>query len=955
MSGYANCIFAMSEDEIEDVSSNSTNSITSEEDDELETFETEDDVDPLMYCSPRYFAFNRGTYDLMVKDLSGIVKVTIENLKEVGKGAPLNLNAWRRMKSRLILGSESALYLKAEPKLQVSYVEKWREIVLESHGGASHLPLAQTLRELKKHWASDLRDHGIASAYVKAIIDQCRCQLIEKATPNDSLRRSINKYDKTKPTEVIEVEACKLDDTLAEVQIKYHTCLRKGVQKGKHVTRYDCHRQGVPRRVQGCTCRRKGSKRCGCNFHVDVRVNEGVKHETVSVSIHGFHSGHVPGSRPDVYHLPPHPNVVSCCKDDLFDVGCARYVAKMSRRKELVHKCKASPLEQVCFRFFMIPKEVHNMANKLKIESALSQNDWTSMMQDAYALRDLGKVAHVQPYLPGDKGSPAKQPFILILQDNWMLEMCERLSENNSWAIDSTFKTNQFGLPLYAAVAPNAMGIGIPLWYMICSSDRASNHEQVALETCLKVIFSRMPKVRPNAIVIDKSWTSYNAISNVVAQDQQCWTVANGQRSQIHCRLLLCQFHAKKSWVDNLLPKVSVTERRPLYQRMCRLMHCITESAFNALCEELKVEYVDKPGVWQYIEGGWCGTTCVWRNMWPKFGRLFNYGHVDTTNLVERHWQFIKYTALRGRINRSITELVHVLIGDRVTGSCIGGTVIEWYVQRQEICDSGRFKPRANCRDQRSRLKEAERILERYVTDNNTMHIVDEARYWFRILSMTTPTLWYNVSLQCSYCDCQDLASKCKHLLGIRMIIEKHMPSLCGSLPFIDHAAQMRLDDATTDVDIEVEMNEVEMDEEVVEREQMNLEAHKTIDALQLLESQPGTMNRAEVERARQLMADLRNHLLSCNPKTKSNMPPASLQIGTKRGGSLNISQDLIGSSPNKTNAHTGRLQRGARRAKRRLPICDDERVRCTNCDGLTLRESNVCCKNCGCSLPSLP
>ena len=46
-----------------------------------------------------------------------------------------------------------------------------------------------------------------------------------------------------------------------------------------------------------------------------------------------------------------------------------------------------------------------------------------------------------------------------------------------------------------------------------------------------------------------------------------------------------------------------------------------------------------------------CGQTCVWRSVWPKFGRLLNYGHVDTTNLVERHWQFIKYIALRGRIN----------------------------------------------------------------------------------------------------------------------------------------------------------------------------------------------------------------------------------------------------------------------------------------------------------------
>ena len=64
---------------------------------------------------------------------------------------------------------------------------------------------------------------------------------------------------------------------------------------------------------------------------------------------------------------------------------------------------------------------------------------------------------------------------------------------------------------------------------------------------------------------------------------------------------------------------------------------------------------------------------------------MFNYGHVDTTNIVKRHWQFIKYTALRGRINRSITDLLHVLIEDSEIGTCIGGTFIEWYKQRQEI------------------------------------------------------------------------------------------------------------------------------------------------------------------------------------------------------------------------------------------------------------------------------
>ena len=40
-------------------------------------------VDPFMYCSARYFAFSTGTYDLMVKDLSRQVKVTLQALRDV--------------------------------------------------------------------------------------------------------------------------------------------------------------------------------------------------------------------------------------------------------------------------------------------------------------------------------------------------------------------------------------------------------------------------------------------------------------------------------------------------------------------------------------------------------------------------------------------------------------------------------------------------------------------------------------------------------------------------------------------------------------------------------------------------------------------------------------------------------------------------------------------------------
>ena len=54
--------------------------------------------------------------------------------------------------------------------------------------------------------------------------------------------------------------------------------------------------------------------------------------------------------------------------------------------KEEYHKSKASPLELVSYKFFMIPKEVHNMANRLRIRSVMLEVGWSLMMQDAYVL-----------------------------------------------------------------------------------------------------------------------------------------------------------------------------------------------------------------------------------------------------------------------------------------------------------------------------------------------------------------------------------------------------------------------------------------------------------------------------------------------------------------------------------------------------------------------------------------
>ena len=59
----------------------------------------------------------------------------------------------------------------------------------------------------------------------------------------------------------------------------------------------------------------------------------------------------------------------------------------------------------------------------------------------------------------------------------------------NSWAFDSTFKTNQYGWPLFAAIVPNKDGNGISVFYMLCSIDKQQGHEEIAMKLTLTHIF----------------------------------------------------------------------------------------------------------------------------------------------------------------------------------------------------------------------------------------------------------------------------------------------------------------------------------------------------------------------------------------------------------------------------------------------------------------------------------
>ena len=301
------------------------------------------------------------------------------------------------------------------------------------------------------------------------------------------------------------------------------------------------------------------------------------------------------------------------------------------------------------------------------VPDALRVDDWDAANVEVSRLQKQGKVIFYQKYSPMHEDLK-QRPFVVI-QDDFMRTNAKRFSRGNSWAFDSTIKTNQYDLPLYAAVVPNQDGKAMPVFYMLCTKDKGGGHEGIAIELAFTYVFLNIGDVRPSAVIIDKHLISLNAIRCVVNNDIHCWKNGRVGEDQVAGRVFLCWFHVMKAWSENLLTRVPILDKDKVWQSLHVLLNCPREDHFEENVRKLYTDFEHILGLEEYMRCGWVGDTVPWRSLWPKFGRLFEYGGMDTTDHVERHWEWIKYTLLQGNVNRSIRDLIVAIIGSAADGS----------------------------------------------------------------------------------------------------------------------------------------------------------------------------------------------------------------------------------------------------------------------------------------------
>jgi hypothetical protein len=130
-------------------------------------------------------------------------------------------------------------------------------------------------------------------------------------------------------------------------------------------------------------------------------------------------------------------------------------------------------------------------------------------------------------------------------------------------------------------------------------------------------------------------------------------------------RVLLCHFHVMKAWTENFLTHVPIPDKESLWRTLHVLMHYLVEEHFDDNLKKLYEDFQHISNVADYIDAGWAGESVPWRRLWPRFGRLFACGGMDTINHIQgclwgglpaRLIHPIDLRALPIRVKRALTD-----------------------------------------------------------------------------------------------------------------------------------------------------------------------------------------------------------------------------------------------------------------------------------------------------------
>ncbi|XP_057842917.1 uncharacterized protein LOC131052308 [Cryptomeria japonica] len=272
-------------------------------------------------------------------------------------------------------------------------------------------------------------------------------------------------------------------------------------------------------------------------------------------------------------------------------------------------------------------RDVANIYNRVtKTTSQLHDQDTLSV--------DLWYQQERQSFFFYQKSCDEDVPFVMGIQTPWMLEAMLNYSHNSLISMASTSITNKHEYQLYTLLAFDSHENGVPVAWVVTSRNSTAD-----ITSWLQVLHDIGRRHRPD-------WKVNAFMSDDLAPETEAI------RSVFGCRNLLCTWHVRRAWLENVRRYVKRKESsRRIFEKLGNILHAIndSQSMFWAI-KEIYEEFQEEKEFLQYFTRYWVDDNRI--GMWAYCFRDFPHANQETSAAIKLYHSFIKRRVLVDRTKK---------------------------------------------------------------------------------------------------------------------------------------------------------------------------------------------------------------------------------------------------------------------------------------------------------------
>lgn len=337
------------------------------------------------------------------------------------------------------------------------------------------------------------------------------------------------------------------------------------------------------------------------------------------------------------------------------------------------------------------------------------------------------------------------ESFVLGIQTDWQLQQMLRYGRNGSVASHSTFGSKKLRFPLCSLLVFDSSQNTIPVAWIIASSF-VDRDIRKWLGLLVERLHEKDPTWRIDTFLLDNPSFEVSTIREV-----------------FQCRVLLCIWHVRRSWIRNLLNKCSNLDvQREMFKQLGKVLYCRRIGlGFADAVGQFKQRFADQCVFVDYLTRTWLPDI----ELWVNGIRSLPVSTLEANAAIEAYHIRLKSKLCKEQNDSSSSRV------DRLTHTLTTQFHSSYWLDQYSL-ETGYF---GNFRDKSILTNAWNKAL--HIPDADVM--LDESNPQFaKVVSQSKRNLEYTIwdpGSEFSLCDCpwSRMGNLCKHVTKVSLLCKR--------------------------------------------------------------------------------------------------------------------------------------------------------------------------------------